>query len=1160
MNKSFKVVFSKARGALMAVNEATSSVQAKGTKTIIAAATVALMSGAAIAQSDNLDEGVNITPAQNAGAYIGKEGFVTTTDKVAIEQVGDNTDNTWKITADGYGTEEGANNTYGAVVNNSTNSYVNGVDAVHIAEGSSFKNNKAQYGAGLIIFQEGQGSTGHEATNNANTITGSTFEFNEATQSGGALAFMANGSLSGRDGTTTISGSTFSNNKAGAVGGAIYVEGTNLIVENSEFIGNHADSYGGAIAIHSTATSLQIKESTTFKENTAGTAGGAIFSSGDGLEHTTASVSVGNSTTFTSNSARSGGAIFNQRNDMTIAASAKFTGNHANGDTEGGFGEGGSDNGSGGAIMNQADQTNKASVDIGINAEFTSNTASVNGGAIANYAWSDSSQFANSAGNVQMMIGDGATFTGNSAGSQGGAIYNDGTLTFEGSAKFYNNGKTDTTSNGPTSGGAISNAGTMTLETSYFEGNSSQSMGGAVFNSGAHAQISFNDKVIFKYNHSANGGALFNSSAKNASIADGAEFTGNNAEYAGAIYNHLSTLTIGNELRMEGNYTTDGSAGAIANDNAGVIKIGASAKFLGNTSARSGGAIYQYITSEIDGGSSFTIGDGALFSGNKAESNGGAAAVYSGSSIESTMTFGANVKFDGNEAQGQGGAIYLASNNTVNFEGDATFSGNTASNVLNDIHNDGIVNVKGGTLSLDGGITGSGMINFADGSALNVIVRDEQETSTTITNKVVLGDNVSLSMTFAPGYEGEYQLITEGGSLTGTFDLVENALFDVTADKDKNGTFTIKLKDSGELAESIGADSNQAAAIDAIMSAEGGSEAYAAVVESISSDLQSNDAGRKQAALDAVTAMSPETAPMVAQIQTDTAAQVFSVIGTRLGGSQGMASGDGTSGTALWVQGMVGTTDMEDTGSTHGYSADTTGLALGLEAKPTQSTTVGMGFAYTSTDVDGFLRSTDVDNMTAFLYGEYKPADWYVNGILSYAWANYDEDRSVAGTAVSAKYDADTFGVQVMGGVNLDAAGFTVSPEAGLRYARIGTDGYTDSLGISVADSDEDVLTGVAGVRLAKAFEVSPAMTVKPEVRLAMTYDFVDADNRSFVTLANGSSYAVDGETLDRFAFEAGIGVKAEMGDNFELALSYEGAWRSDFQNHAGLLNAKYKF
>lgn len=49
MNKSFKVVFNKARGALMVVNEVTSSVQAKGTKTVIAAAVATMMVGGAVA-------------------------------------------------------------------------------------------------------------------------------------------------------------------------------------------------------------------------------------------------------------------------------------------------------------------------------------------------------------------------------------------------------------------------------------------------------------------------------------------------------------------------------------------------------------------------------------------------------------------------------------------------------------------------------------------------------------------------------------------------------------------------------------------------------------------------------------------------------------------------------------------------------------------------------------------------------------------------------------------------------------------------------------------------------------------------------------------------------------------------------------------------------
>lgn len=59
MNKSFKVVFNKARGALMVVNEVTSCVQAKGTKTVIAAAVAALAAGVAGAtEIPALPEGV----------------------------------------------------------------------------------------------------------------------------------------------------------------------------------------------------------------------------------------------------------------------------------------------------------------------------------------------------------------------------------------------------------------------------------------------------------------------------------------------------------------------------------------------------------------------------------------------------------------------------------------------------------------------------------------------------------------------------------------------------------------------------------------------------------------------------------------------------------------------------------------------------------------------------------------------------------------------------------------------------------------------------------------------------------------------------------------------------------------------------------------------
>ena len=84
MNKSFKVVFSKARSALMVVNEATSSIQAKGTKTVIAAAAAAMIAGGAVAATPSttfiVDSDAKLAELADGTAYdsytiVGKDAF-----------------------------------------------------------------------------------------------------------------------------------------------------------------------------------------------------------------------------------------------------------------------------------------------------------------------------------------------------------------------------------------------------------------------------------------------------------------------------------------------------------------------------------------------------------------------------------------------------------------------------------------------------------------------------------------------------------------------------------------------------------------------------------------------------------------------------------------------------------------------------------------------------------------------------------------------------------------------------------------------------------------------------------------------------------------------------------------------------------------------------
>lgn len=100
---------------------------------------------------------------------------------------------------------------------------------------------------------------------------------------------------------------------------------------------------------------------------------------------------------------------------------------------------------------------------------------------------------------------------------------------------------------------------------------------------------------------------------------------------------------------------------------------------------------------------------------------------------------------------------------------------------------------------------------------------------------------------------------------------------------------------------------------------ESKNETFKEIAESITTAVQSADPVQKQAALDAVTAMSADAAPVVHQVQTDTGVQIFSAVGSRLsGGVQGMASGDVLSESAIWVQTMAGRTDMDDTSKNQG--------------------------------------------------------------------------------------------------------------------------------------------------------------------------------------------------------------------------------------------------
>lgn len=381
MNKNFKVVFSKARNALMVVNEVTSSVQAKGTKTVIAAAVAAVAAGAAAAAEPVTD--TKLTDTDQQIVYTGKDA----TDGKKLDQ--------YFVTAnkDGATVTDKTADVFGKDGKVDVLMRVDEDKRLVISNGA-FTN----LGSPMADQTGGRGALVSVAGGNA-AITNVTFEGNkfasglkedkktlDGTGARGLVLLSSGGKLYVKD-------SAFKSN-AGGFGTAIHVSSGTAEVIDTDFIGNTADYHGGAMRVNGSDAVANV-EGSLFQKNTAGGKGGAAIISGGGKASFDGVTFSGNEAKQAKSEngavASAGGAlmILGDADAVSITDSA-FTGNKAS-------------TGRGGAIAIDGSNANTIT-----NSTFTGNTA-VEGGAVG--LWGGKATFTDT------------DFIDNTAGGWGGAIF-----------------------------------------------------------------------------------------------------------------------------------------------------------------------------------------------------------------------------------------------------------------------------------------------------------------------------------------------------------------------------------------------------------------------------------------------------------------------------------------------------------------------------------------------------------------------------------------------------------------------------------------------------------------------------------------------------------------------------------------------------------------
>lgn len=607
----------------------------------------------------------------------------------------------------------------------------------------------------------------------------------------------------------------------------------------------------------------------------------------------------------------------------------------------------------------------------------------------------------------------------------------------------------------------------------------------------------------------------------------------------------------------------------------------------GNVYAGEGVAAKTVISDSIykvDVDDRLAIGDGEKFKDYKLDTETNKSGTIVFGDYDSVTEIGNGVEFSGNEnINGLGGAIY--NNGTLNFNGDALFENNSANGNANDIYNKNEMYVNAGTLTIGSGINGSGNLTVKNGATLDI------GTSTVTQNTAAFEEGSTLALKINSADEYGRLIVTNGLESAGanlkatiaqgvfdaanankdglSFQLISgdvndqfnnsfsNAMY--SFEGDGSGNYTVKqIATAADLAgkENPGLSGAAEAWTD---NGGFGNKTQQDMAEHLNELAQNNPEAYKKA----LQSLTPENSHKIQFATSENTDQVFGAVGSRLSGgcgfyctgNEGRSSGDEMfQRSMVWTQGLYNKAKLS---RSDGFDAKSSGVAMGAEHYFDLSSKIGFGYAYTNTDIDSLGRETEVDTHTLFLYGEYKPSRWFVNGIAGYSLGRYDESQY---NGNRAKYDVNSFSLQAMSGYDFVLGNYTLVPQAGLRYTNSGREAYTDSLFQRISSDDADILTATAGIKLSTEIAVDSCVFLKPELKLAATYDLFNDGGDAQVTLSNGSVYTINGRALDRLGFEAGIGIAAELNDSTEVALGYEGKFRQDYRDHSGLVNYKYKF
>ena len=291
----------------------------------------------------------------------------------------------------------------------------------------------------------------------------------------------------------------------------------------------------------------------------------------------------------------------------------------------------------------------------------------------------------------------------------------------------------------------------------------------------------------------------------------------------------------------------------------------------------------------------------------------------------------------------------------------------------------------------------------------------------------------------------------------------------------------------------------------------------------------------------------------------------------------GFATGDGAMSGNVWGKLFYNVADQDNTDNADGYDADTSGLAIGSDTEVGANMRIGASLAMSQSEVDGKGSGdaqSDIDSYQLTVYGDLTQSDYFIDWQVGASTSSVETTTTVDPTSgvsgSNSDYDSMTYVAKVGLGLPMDLGGemegtSRFTPYGSFGFQRISSDDYDlifpddPVLNQNVSPDDVNEFTLSLGGRYTMSGQTDGGGTVTPQIRGAISYDFIGDTAEATSTDADQTSVTVKGTEAEKIGAALGIGVNY-VSDATSLGVDLDSTMKDGYASYTGALNFRLQF